>query len=62
VSFVAAVVLADCGIGDVSGSVFHARRSGWLGKSETATGDGKYLLKAHVGVGEVDFSRDEARI
>ncbi|MHB1021266.1 MAG: hypothetical protein ACYC46_01505 [Acidobacteriaceae bacterium] len=53
---------ADCGIGDISDDVFHAKQSGWLGKSEKSMGDGKYLLKAHVGVGEVDFSRKEAAL
>ncbi len=53
---------ANCGIGDVSDSVFNSRQSGWLGKSAKTSGPGKYSLKAHVGVGEVVFSQDAARL
>lgn len=55
-------VEADCGIGDVSDDVFHAKQSGWLGKSEKATGHGKYVLKVHVSVGEVSFMREQAAL
>ncbi len=46
------VVQASAGIGDVSGDGYGAT-SGWLGKSLKYHGEGKYELRAHVGVGDI---------
>lgn len=46
------VVNASAGIGDVSGDGYGAT-SGWLGKSLKYHGEGKYELRAHVGVGDI---------
>ncbi len=46
------VVKASTGIGDVSGDGYGAT-SGWLGKSLKYHGEGKYELRAHVGVGDI---------
>jgi len=50
------LVNASTGIGDVSGTVSGDERgeiSGWLGKTLKYRGDGKYELRAHVGVGDI---------
>jgi hypothetical protein len=46
------VVKASAGIGDVSGDGY-GETSGWLGKSLKYHGEGKYELRAHVGVGDI---------
>ena len=46
------VVNASAGIGDVSGDGY-GETSGWLGKSLKYHGEGKYELRAHVGVGDI---------
>ncbi len=46
------VVSASTGIGDVNGEGYGETR-GWLGKSLKYHGDGKYELRAHVGVGDI---------
>ena len=46
------LVNASTGIGDVSGDGY-GETSGWLGKSLKYHGDGKYELRAHVGVGDI---------
>jgi hypothetical protein len=46
------LIRASAGIGDVS-SDFSGETSGWLGKSLRYHGDGKYELRAHVGVGDI---------
>ena len=46
------MVKASAGIGDVSGDGYGAT-SGWLGKTLKYHGDGKYELRAHVGVGDI---------
>ena len=46
------VVRADCGIGDVDSNGY-GETSGWLGKALHYRGDGKYELRAHVGVGDI---------
>jgi hypothetical protein len=46
------VVRASTGIGDVN-SDGYGETSGWLGKTLKYTGDGKYELRAHVGVGDI---------
>ena len=43
---------ADTGIGDVNGADY-GEMSGWLGKKLKYRGDGKYELRAHVGVGDI---------
>lgn len=43
---------ADTGIGDVHGSGY-GETSGWLGKTLKYRGDGKYELRAHVGVDDI---------
>jgi hypothetical protein len=46
------VVNASTGIGDVHGDGY-GETSGWLGKTLKYHGDGKYELRAHVGVGDI---------
>ncbi len=46
------LVNASAGIGDVNGDGY-GETSGWLGKSLKYHGEGKYELRAHVGVGDV---------
>jgi hypothetical protein len=46
------LVNASAGIGDVNGEGYGAT-SGWLGKTLKYHGDGKYELRAHVGVGDI---------
>ncbi len=45
------LVHASTGIGDVHGD--YGETSGWLGKTLKYHGDGKYELRAHVGVGDI---------
>ena len=46
------LVKASTGIGDVN-SEGYGETHGWLGKSLKYHGDGKYELRAHVGVGDI---------
>jgi len=46
------MVNASTGIGDVKGDGY-GETSGWLGKTLKYHGDGKYELRAHVGVGDI---------
>jgi len=46
------LVNASAGIGDVNGDGY-GETSGWLGKTLKYRGDGKYELRAHVGVGDI---------
>lgn len=46
------LVRASAGIGDVN-SGGYGETSGWLGKTLKYRGDGKYELRAHVGVGDI---------
>lgn len=46
------LVRASTSIGDVNGDGF-GETSGWLGKTLKYMGDGKYELRAHVGVGDI---------
>jgi hypothetical protein len=46
------LVRASAGIGDVNGNGY-GETSGWLGKTLKYHGDGKYELRAHVGVGDI---------
>lgn len=46
------LVNASAGIGDVHGEGY-GETSGWLGKTLKYHGEGKYELRAHVGVGDV---------
>jgi hypothetical protein len=46
------LVRASAGIGDVNGDGY-GETSGWLGKTLKYRGDGKYELRAHVGVGDI---------
>jgi hypothetical protein len=46
-------VNASTGIGDVHGWDGSGEPKGWLGKSLKYHGDGKYDLRAHVGVGDI---------
>ena len=43
---------ASAGIGDVNGDGY-GETSGWLGKTLKYRGEGKYELRAHVGVGDI---------
>jgi hypothetical protein len=45
------LVRASSGIGDVNSE--YGETSGWLGKTLNYHGDGKYELRAHVGVGDI---------
>lgn len=47
------LVRASTSIGDVSGSDGYDESGGWLGKTLKYHGDGKYELRAHVGVGDI---------
>jgi hypothetical protein len=47
-------VHASAGIGDVSGAGY-GETNGWLGKTLKYHGDGKYELRAHVGVGDINL-------
>jgi hypothetical protein len=46
------LVRASTSIGDVNGNGY-GESSGWLGKTLKYQGDGKYELRAHVGVGDI---------
>jgi hypothetical protein len=46
------LVNASTGIGDVNGDGY-GETSGWLGKTLKYRGDGKYELRAHVGIGDI---------
>lgn len=46
------LVNASTSIGDVNGNGY-GETSGWLGKTLKYRGDGKYELRAHVGVGDI---------
>ena len=46
------LVDASAGIGDVNGAGY-GETSGWLGKTLKYHGEGKYVLRAHVGVGDI---------
>jgi hypothetical protein len=46
------LVHASAGIGDVNGGGY-GETSGWLGKTLKYHGEGKYELRAHVGVGDI---------
>ena len=48
------MVHATTGVGDVD-SDGYGETSGWLGKTLKYRGDGKYELRAHVGVGDIKF-------
>jgi len=48
------LVNASTGIGDVNGDGY-GETSGWLGKTLKYRGDGKYELRAHVGVGDINL-------
>jgi len=48
------LVNATTGVGDVN-SDGYGETSGWLGKTLKYRGDGKYELRAHVGVGDIKF-------
>ena len=46
------LVNASAGIGDVNGEGY-GETSGWLGKRLKYRGEGKYELRAHVGIGDI---------
>jgi hypothetical protein len=46
------LVHASAGIGDVNGAGY-GETTGWLGKTLKYRGEGKYELRAHVGVGDI---------
>jgi hypothetical protein len=46
------LVTASAGIGDVNGQGY-GETSGWLGKTLKFRGEGKYELRAHVGIGDI---------
>ena len=48
------MVNASAGIGDVSSNGY-GETKGWLGKSLKYHGEGKYELRAHVGVGDINL-------
>ena len=53
------MVNASTGIGDVN-SDGYGETSGWLGKTLKYHGEGKYELRAHVGVGDIQSGREVA--
>ena len=50
------LVRASSSIGDVNGDGY-GETSGWLGKTLKYCGDGKYELRAHVGVGDITLGK-----
>lgn len=48
------LVRASSGIGDVNGNGY-GESSGWLGKTLKYQGEGKYELRAHVSVGDINL-------
>jgi hypothetical protein len=52
------VVNASTGIGDVN-SDGYGETHGWLGKTLKYRGDGKYELRAHVGVGDIKLEGNQ---
>jgi hypothetical protein len=48
------LVNASAGIGDVNGEGY-GETSGWLGKSLKYRGEGKYELRAHAGIGDINL-------
>ncbi len=50
------LVNASTGVGDVHSG--YGQTSGWLGKTLKYHGDGKYELRAHVGVGDIKLQGD----
>ena len=48
------LINASAGIGDVN-SAGYGETSGWLGKTLKYRGEGKYELRAHVGVGDISL-------
>jgi hypothetical protein len=50
------LVRASAGIGNVNGDGY-GEATGWLGKTLKYRGDGKYELRAHVGVGDINLDR-----
>jgi|SRR5579859_212434 len=50
-------IRASSGIGDVNGDGY-GETSGWLGKTLKYRGEGKYELRAHVGVGDIHLEGD----
>jgi hypothetical protein len=48
------LIRASTSIGDVNGDGY-GESSGWLGKSLNYRGDGKYELRAHVSVGDINL-------
>lgn len=51
------LVRANTGIGDVHSSGY-GETSGWLGKTLKYRGEGKYELRAHVGVGDIHLNEE----
>jgi hypothetical protein len=50
------LIHASAGIGDVNGTGY-GEASGWLGKTLKYRGEGKYELRARVGVGDITLDR-----
>jgi hypothetical protein len=46
-------------IGDVDDSVYHSEPQGFLGKSETLDREGRYHLRAHVGIGDLKLMNEK---
>ncbi len=49
------LVHASTSIGDVNAADSYGETKGWLGKTLRYHGDGKYELRAHVGVGDISL-------
>ena len=49
------LVNASTGIGDVNSDGYDGETKGWLGKTLKYHGEGKYELRAHVGVGDINL-------
>jgi len=51
------IVRASTSIGDVNASGDYGEAGGWLGKTLKYSGDGKYELRAHVSVGDINLDQ-----
>jgi hypothetical protein len=46
-------------IGDLNDSVYHSEPQGFLGKSETIDREGRYHLRAHIGIGDLKLIQEK---
>ena len=53
-----AKVVNSTDVGLIDDPVFHSEQSGWIGKTETILGKGKYSINARVNVGKIKYQED----